>query len=73
MGRSSMCLALIKQVGYWDTCGDAIGEDFHMTIKSFWKTKGNVYTEYIHLPFNQLNVQTGVSYFCDLKARFWQA
>lgn len=29
---------LIKRVGFWDTCADAIGEDFHMAQKVFWKT-----------------------------------
>lgn len=29
---------LIKRVGFWDTCTDAIGEDFHMAQKVFWKT-----------------------------------
>ena len=73
LSNYSMSMALIQQVGFWDTGPDAIGEDFHMTIKSFWKTKGQVRTEYLHIPFNQLNVQTGLGYRADLSARFWQA
>ena len=73
LSNYSMSMALIQQVGFWDTGPDAIGEDFHMTIKSFWKTKGQVRTEYIHIPFNQLNVQTDLGYRADLSARFWQA
>jgi hypothetical protein len=30
---------LIKRIGFWDTCADAIGEDFHTMMKALWKTK----------------------------------
>lgn len=29
---------LIKRIGFWDTCSDAIGEDFHTCQKCFWKS-----------------------------------
>ena len=64
---------LIKKIGFWDTCPDAIGEDYHTTIKAFWKTNGNVRTVEIHIPFNLVNVQTGNGYYEDVMARFWQA
>ena len=31
---------LVKRIGFWDTCPDAIGEDFHTTQKAYWKTQG---------------------------------
>ena len=59
-------------MGYWDTCPDAIGEDFHTTQKAYWKT-GDIKTVPIYIPFNQVNISTGRGYWEDMKARFWQA
>lgn len=28
---------LMKQIGFWDTCSDAIGEDYHTVLKTLWK------------------------------------
>ena len=64
---------LIKRIGFWDTCADAIGEDFHTTQKAFWKTEGDMINVPIYVPFNQVNVQTGEGYWKDVEARFWQA
>lgn len=64
---------LIKRIGFWDTCADAIGEDFHTTIKALWKTRMTVKTRPIYVPFNQVNISTGNGYCADVKARFWQA
>ena len=64
---------LIKRIGFWDTCADAIGEDFHTTIKAYWKTQGDMKTCPIYTPFNQVNIATGNGYWEDCKARFWQA
>jgi hypothetical protein len=69
----SISYSLIKRIGYWDTCADAIGEDFHTTQKAFWKTSGEAFNVPIYVPFNQVNVQTGAGYIEDIKARFWQA
>lgn len=63
---------LAKRIGYWDTCADAIGEDFHTMEKAFWKTHGELITVPIYVAFNQVNLQSG-SYFGDIQARFWQA
>ena len=60
-------------MGFWDTCPDAIGQDFHTTQKAFWKTKGDLVSVPIYVPFNQVNVQTGNGYWSDVEARFWQA
>lgn len=64
---------LIKRIGFWDTCPDAIGEDFHTTIKALWKTKMQIKARPIYAPFNQVNICTGNGYWEDCKARFWQA
>ncbi len=64
---------LVKRIGFWDTCADAIGEDFHTMIKSLWKTKMAVKGRPIYVPFNQVNICTGNGYCADTKARFWQA
>lgn len=63
---------LIKRIGFWDTCADAIGEDFHTTIKAYWKTRGEITTKPIYVTFNQVNIATGNGYWEDVKARFWQ-
>lgn len=64
---------LIKSVGFWDTCADAIGEDFHTCQKVYWKTNGDMKTVPIYVPFNQVNISTGGGYIEDVIARFWQA
>lgn len=64
---------MIKRIGFWDTCADAIGEDFHTTLKAYWKTQGDMKTCPIYTPFNQVNIATGNGYWEDCKARFWQA
>lgn len=73
LSNYTLSFNLIKRIGFWDTCPDAIGEDFHTTLKAFWKTNGDVRTVEIHAPFNQVNVQTGNGYWADVSARFWQA
>lgn len=73
LSNYTLSFNLIKRIGFWDTCADAIGEDFHTTLKAFWKTNGDVRTVSIHAPFNQVNVQTGNGYWADVTARFWQA
>ena len=69
----SVSYNLMKRIGFWDTCQDAIGEDFHTTQKAFWKTRGEMMNVPIYVPFNQVNVQTGKGYLADVEARFWQA
>lgn len=73
LSNYSLSYQLAKQIGFWDTCPEAIGEDFHTTIKAFCKTRGKVRTISIFTPFNQVNIQTGKGYQADLAARFWQA
>lgn len=73
LSNYSLHFSLAKNIGWWDTCPDAIGEDFHMTEKAFWKTQGRIITVPIMAPFNQISIQTGKGYWEDIKARFWQA
>lgn len=73
LSNYTLSFNLIKKIGFWDTCPDAIGEDFHTTIKAFWKNPGNVETVSIYACFNQVNIQTGKGYLADIEARFWQA
>lgn len=73
LSNYTLSFNLIKKIGFWDTCPDAIGEDFHTTIKAFWKNPGNVETFCIYACFNQVNIQTGKGYLADIEARFWQA
>lgn len=73
LSNYTLSFNLIKRIGFWDTCPDAIGEDYHTAIKAFWKTNGDVRTVDIHVPFNQVNIQTGKGYWEDVAARFWQA
>jgi hypothetical protein len=64
---------LAKRIGFWDTCADAIGEDFHTLQKAYWKTGGQIKAVPIYTPFNQINISTGNKYFENVLARFWQA
>jgi hypothetical protein len=64
---------LMKNVGFWDTCADAIGEDMHNISKCFYKTGGKLETRVIHTAFNQVNVCTGNGFISDMKAKYTQA
>jgi hypothetical protein len=39
LSNYSLSYNLVKRIGFWDTCADAIGEDLHTTLKALWKTK----------------------------------
>ena len=73
LSNYSLSYSLIKDLGFWDTCADAIGEDFHTCQKCFWKKGGDIETVPIFTAFNQLSLTTGEGYCSDMKARFWQA
>jgi len=73
LSNYSISFAKMKEIGFWDTCPDAIGEDFHTTLKAFWKSKESIEVIPIYAMFNQLCVQTGKGYIEDSLARFWQA
>ena len=73
LSNYSLSLNLVKEIGYWDTCADAIGEDFHTCQKAYWKRRGDLITVPVMTPFNQLSLVTGEGYCNNMKARFWQA
>lgn len=62
LSNYTLSYSLLKRIGFWDKCPDAIGEDFHMVQKAFWKTDGQVIAKPIYTAFNQLNIQTGNGY-----------
>lgn len=68
----SVSFSLVKSIGFLDTCDDAIGDDFHMMLKLFWKTNGKMETVPMYVPFNQTNVQTGQGMIQDMKAKIKQ-
>lgn len=73
LSNYTLSFNLIKRIGFWDTCADAIGEDYHTVEKCYWKTDGDIICVPIFAMFNQLNISTGKGYCADMKARFWQA
>ncbi|KAI8976554.1 glycosyl transferase family group 2-domain-containing protein [Pilobolus umbonatus] len=68
----TLSMNLADEVGYWDTDADAVGEDMHMWLKCFWKTKGEARTAPIYVPINLTNVQT-TGYLSNVNARYIQA
>ena len=62
LSNYSLSFKLAKEIGFWDTCADAIGEDFHTTVKAFWKKRGKIKTISVFTPFNQMNIETGEGY-----------
>ena len=73
LSNYSLSLCLARRIGFWDTCSDAIGEDFHTCQKCYWKSAGPFHTRSIYVPFNQLSLQTGQGYLSNIKARFSQS
>ncbi|BFZ58802.1 hypothetical protein PYCC9005_005867 [Savitreella phatthalungensis] len=49
-------LSFAEQVGFWDTSADSIGEDFHMFLKCFFWTRGNLECVPIWSPASSCNV-----------------
>lgn len=52
----SVSMNLVKFVEFWCTGPEAIGEDMHMLLKVFVKTRGNVIVHSIYSPASQCNV-----------------
>ena len=44
---------LIKRIGFWDTCADAIGEDFHTAQKTYWKNRYFLFSR-LAIPFRAI-------------------
>ncbi|KAI9175879.1 hypothetical protein H9P43_006243 [Blastocladiella emersonii ATCC 22665] len=68
----SVTLPLARHVGGWDTTADAIGEDMHMFLKCFYKTRGLARSTPIFAPVNLANVQAN-GYWGTIAARYTQA
>lgn len=73
----SLPMALVEQVGGWDTGPDAIGEDLHMYLKCFFATSGNLHVQIVYAAASQCNVSSDVrgitGYIDGLGARYKQA
>jgi hypothetical protein len=63
---------LAAGVGFWDVDPQAMGEDFHMSLKCFFSTHGKVKIHTIYSPASCCNVQ-GDSWIKSLKDRYTQA
>ncbi|KNE67198.1 hypothetical protein AMAG_12267 [Allomyces macrogynus ATCC 38327] len=68
----TLTLPLARHVGGWDTSADAIGEDLHMFLKCFYRSRGIARGTPIWCPVNLANVQAD-SYKQTLFDRYTQA
>ena len=66
----SLSLRMADEVGYWDV--DVIPEDWHMFLKCFFRLKGEVEVEPIHLPLGNDGVRSQ-GYFKTFFAHYEQA
>ena len=73
----SLPMALVEQVGGWDTDPGAIGEDLHMYLKCFFALSGNLNVRIVYAAASQCDVSSDVpgikGYFDGLNARYGQA
>ena len=56
----SVAMILAGEVGGWDTGPESIGEDMHMFLKCYFKTRGQVTTKVIFSPASQSNVDSPI-------------
>lgn len=52
----SITMMLARYVGFWDTGPDAIGEDLHMYLKCYFKTRGLIRSVSVFSPASHCNV-----------------
>ncbi|KAI9343145.1 glycosyl transferase family group 2-domain-containing protein [Obelidium mucronatum] len=52
----SLSMELARAVGFWDTGREALGEDYHMTFKCYFATRGRLQMIPIYSPASQCNV-----------------
>ncbi|KAK9371268.1 hypothetical protein V1509DRAFT_650873 [Lipomyces kononenkoae] len=78
----SITLPLARQVDFWDAGPGAIGEDLHMYLKCFFRTRGNIKTVAVYSPASHSNVEhadmtpnmnIGRRWILSSQARFKQA
>ncbi|TPX33311.1 hypothetical protein SmJEL517_g03715 [Synchytrium microbalum] len=72
----SISMDLCISVNFWDAGPEAIGEDMHMYLKSFFCTSGQLIVKSIFSPASQCNIEgvgTGLSGFVSyMQARYTQ-
>jgi hypothetical protein len=68
----SLSTTLAYSVGLWDADKAAIGEDFHMFLKCFFGTYGQLNQITVYSPASQSNVD-GPNYWMGLKGRYIQS
>ena len=69
MSSYSLSLKLLEQSGNWDT--DVIADEWHMLIKAYFATGGQVSIQHIFLPF-LADSTTGGNIFRSIKNRYSQ-
>jgi len=69
MSSYSLSLDLLRQSGNWDT--DVIADEWHMLIKAYFATGGNIRLEHIYLPF-LADSTTGDNIFRSIQSRYRQ-
>ena len=69
MSSYSLSLKLLEQSGNWDT--DVIADEWHMLIKAYFATGGQVAVQHIYLPF-LADSTTGANIFQSVKNRYSQ-
>ncbi|KAJ8099163.1 hypothetical protein POJ06DRAFT_129559 [Lipomyces tetrasporus] len=78
----SVTMTLARYVDFWDTGPEAIGEDLHMYLKCFFRTRGRLNTVPVYSPASHCNVEHGDAtpsmniaqrWFLSSEARFKQA
>ena len=65
----TMSLSLLEHIEFWDTNEDAIGEDFHMFVKAYFKTQGQVG----HSAVYTAQIRWGTSSGVQTKWRYFDA
>lgn len=69
MSSYSLSLKLLDESGNWDT--DVIADEWHMLIKAYFTTNGQITLEHIYLPF-LADSTTGDNVFQSIKNRYSQ-
>ncbi len=69
MSSYSLSLKLLEQSGNWDT--DVIADEWHMLIKAYFATGGQVSIQHIYLPF-LADSTTGANIFQSIRNRYSQ-
>jgi len=69
----SLSFNRLKKQNFFDTNPDAMCDDFHNSLKTIWKSNGEVKIIPIFVLFNMISLSTGKGYLTDTNARFWQA